>query len=109
MVFTLPQQLNQLALHQPKAVYDTLFEAAWQTMLVFGQDEKHLGARPGMIAGLHTWGQSLSLHPHLHCIVPGGGLSKAGFWKNAKTKGKFIFPVKAMRKVFRAKYVQRLK
>ncbi|MGV3502549.1 MAG: IS91 family transposase [Adhaeribacter sp.] len=109
VVFTLPGELNQLALHQPKAVYDTLFEAAWQTMLVFGNDEKHLGARPGMIAVLHTWGQSLSLHPHLHCIVPGGGLSKAGYWKNAKTQGKFLFPVKAMSKVFRAKYVQGLK
>jgi hypothetical protein len=109
VVFTLPAELNQLALYRPKAVYDTLFEAAWQTLLVFGKDEKHLGARPGMIAVLHTWGQSLSLHPHLHCIVPGGGLSKAGYWKKAKTQGKFLFPVKAMSKVFRAKYVQGLK
>ena len=109
VVFTLPAELNALALYQPKAVYDTLFEAAWQTLLVFGKDEKHLGARPGMIAVLHTWGQTLSLHPHLHCIVPGGGLSKAGFWKKAKTQGKFLFPVKAMSKVFRAIYVRQLK
>jgi hypothetical protein len=109
VVFTLPAELNTLALHQPKAVYDTLFEAAWQTMLVFGKDAKHLGARPGMIAVLHTWGQTLTLHPHLHCIVPGGGLSKAGFWKKAKTQGKFLFPVKAMSLVCRAKYVQQLK
>jgi Putative transposase/Transposase zinc-binding domain len=109
VVFTLPAELNQLALYQPKAVYDTLFEAAWQTLHVFGKDEKHLGARPGMIAVLHTWGQSLTLHPHLHCIVPGGGLSKAGYWKKARSQGKFLFPVKAMSKVFRAKYVQGLK
>jgi hypothetical protein len=63
VVFTLPEQLNALALHHPKAVYVTLFEAAWQTMPVFGKDEKHLGARPGMIAVLHTWGQTLSLPP----------------------------------------------
>jgi hypothetical protein len=109
VVFTLPAELNALALYQPKAVYDTLFEAAWQTLLVFGKDEKHLGARPGMIAVLHTWGQTLTLHPHLHCIVPGGGLSKAGFWKKAKTQGKFLFPVKAMSKVFRAIYARQLK
>jgi hypothetical protein len=62
-----------------------------------------------MIAILHTWGQQLSLHPHLHCIVPGGGLSKSGKWKTAKSTGKYLFPVKAMSKVFRAKYVKALK
>ncbi len=109
VVFTLPDLLNPLVLHQPKAVYDTLFEAAWETLLVFAQDKKHLGAKPGMIAVLHSWGQTLSLHPHLHCIVPAGGLSKAGYWKKARTKGKFLFPVKAMSKVFRAKYIEKLK
>ena len=62
-----------------------------------------------MISILHTWGQQLNLHPHLHCIVPGGGLSKQGKWKTAKTKGKYLFPVKAMIKVFRAKYVRAIK
>jgi len=109
VVFTLPDLLNPVCLYQPKAVYDTLFEAAWETLLVFAQDKKHLGAKPGMIAVLHTWGQTLSLHPHLHCIVPAGGLSKAGYWKKAKTQGKFLFPVKAMSKVFRAKYIEKLK
>jgi hypothetical protein len=103
VVFTLPDLLNPLALYQPRAVYDTLFEAAWETLLVFAKDKKHLGARPGMIAVLHTWGQTLSLHPHLHAIVPAGGLSQAGYWKMAKTEGKFLFPVKAMSKVFWAK------
>ena len=109
VVFTLPDTLNQLALYRPKAVYDALFEAAWGTINTFGKDPKNLGAATGMISILHTWGQQLSLHPHLHCIVPGGGLSKNGKWRTAKSKGKYLFPVKAMSKVFRAKYVQALK
>lgn len=109
VVFTLPDTLNRLAMYQPKAVYDSLFEAAWKTVACFAKDPKHLGAKPGMIAILHTWGQTLSLHPHLHCIVPGGGLAKNQKWKTAKTQGKYLFPVKAMSKVFRAKYVQALK
>ena len=108
VVFTLPDTLNQLVMYQPKAVYDSLFEAAWQTVHCFAKDPKHLGAKAGMIAILHTWGQTLSLHPHLHCIVPGGGLTKDGKWKAAKTEGKYLFPVKAMSKVFRAKYVKAL-
>ncbi len=108
VVFTLPDTLNTLALHQPKAVYDALFEAAWGTINTFGDNPKNLGAATGMISILHTWGQQVSLHPHLHCIVPGGGLSKQGKWKTAKSKGKYLFPVKAMSKVFRAKYVKSL-
>ena len=65
VVFTLPDTLNQLALHQPKAVYDALFEAAWGTINTFSNNPKNLGAAPGMISILHTWGQQLSLHPHL--------------------------------------------
>ena len=63
----------------------------------------------GMLAILHTWGQNLSLHPHLHCIVPGGGLTQAGYWKPAGNKGKFLFPVKAMSNVFRARFVAALR
>jgi hypothetical protein len=109
VVFTLPAELNQLAMYQPKAVYDALFEAAWGTIKTFGYDPKHLGAQAGMIAILHTWGQQLSLHPHGHCIVPGGGLTQDGKWKLARSWGKYLFPVKAMSKVFRAKYVAALK
>ena len=116
VVFTLPAELNQLAMYQPRAVYDALFEAAWDTIKTFGYDPKHLGAQTGMIAVLHTWGQQLSLHPHLHCILPGGGLTKRKnktevrqVWKVARSKGKYLFPVKAMSKVFRAKYVSALK
>jgi len=78
-------------------------------MQSFAKDPKHLGAKPSMIAVLHTWGQSLSLHPHLHCIVPGGGVTKQGKWKPARNKGKFLFPVKAMSKVFRARFVTGLR
>ena len=109
VVFTLPDTLNRLALHRPKEVYDALFEAAWGTVSTFGNDPKNLGAAMGMISILHTWGQQLSLHPHLHCIVPGGGISNKGKWKTAKTKGKYLFPVNAMSTVFRAKYVKAIK
>ena len=109
VVFTLPSELNRLAMHEPKAVYDSLFAAAWSTLNTFGHDPKHLGGQTGMISILHTWGQQLTLHPHLHCIVPGGGLSKKGHWKQARSKGKFLFPVKAMSQVFRARYLEQLR
>jgi hypothetical protein len=102
VVFTLPSSLNALAMHQPRKVYDMLFKAAWQTLHAFG---KNRGLHMGMIAILHTWGQNMSLHPHVHCIVPGGGVTKSGYWKNVRADGKFLFPVKALSKVYRAKYV----
>jgi hypothetical protein len=111
VVFTLPSELNQLAMYEPKVVYDTLFEATWQTIKVFGKDPKHLqapinkGIKNGMVAVLHTWGQNLSLHPHLHCIIPGGGVDERGIWRFTRAKGKFLYPVKALSLVFRAKYV----
>lgn len=109
VVFTLPSELNQLALAFSKQVYNALFTASWQTIQTFSKDEKQLGAKTGMTCILHTWGQNLSLHPHLHCIVPSGGIDDKGKWKSTKSKGKFLFPVKAMSKVFRAKYVTQLR
>lgn len=106
VVFTLPGELNQLCLHQPKLVYDTLFESAWQTLQKMGATKS---LQPGMICILHTWGQNLSLHPHLHCIVPGAGIDAKGNWQKIHTKDKFLFPVKAMSKIFRAKYVSNLR
>ena len=108
VVFTLPDLLNSLCLHQGKIVYGLLFQTAWSVLHSFGHDPKWLGARTGMIAILHTWGQTISLHPHLHCIVPGGGLTPQGKWKTAKTQGKYLFPVKAMSKVFRARFIAAL-
>lgn len=105
IVFTLPDTFNTLAMYEPKVIYDTLFQAAWQTIEIFSRDHKFLGANTGMISILHTWGQQLTLHPHIHCIVPQGGLTKNGQWKYAKSQGKYLFPVRAMSKVFRAKYL----
>ncbi|HEX6915304.1 MAG TPA: IS91 family transposase [Chitinophagaceae bacterium] len=106
LVFTLPAELNPLAMHRPKLVYDALFAATWATLNQFGRRE---GLQSGMIAVLHTWGQNLSLHPHLHCIVPGGAIDASGNWKKQHRSDKFLFPVKALSKVFRAKYVQQLR
>jgi Putative transposase/Transposase zinc-binding domain len=110
VVFTLPDTINTLALHQPEVVYGALQKAAWQTIQTFAKDKKYLGAhQAGMISILHTWGQNLTLHPHLHCIVPGGGVDKNHHWINAKFKDKFLFPVKAMSVVFKAQYMAALR
>lgn len=109
VVFTLPEAINKLCLFEPAKVYKLLFDTVWSVIRDFGQDEKHLGAQTGMICILHTWGQNLSLHPHLHCIVPGGGLTKAGYWKQARGDGDFLFPVKALSPVFRARFVAALR
>jgi len=106
VVFTLPQELNTWCMHYPKQMYDLLFAASHQTINTFANDEKHLGAMAGMISVLHTWGQNLSLHPHVHLIIPGGGIAASGCWKNAKTGGRYLFPVKAMSTVFKHKYME---
>lgn len=109
VVFTLPQALNRLCLCEPARLYSLLFDTVWDVMKSFAHDQKHLGADTGMIAILHTWGQNLSLHPHLHCIVPAGGLTRTGRWKQARGDGKFLFPVKALSPVFRARFVAALR
>lgn len=106
VVFTLPQELNTWCLHYPKRMYDLLFAASHQTIRAFAADEKHLGAMAGMISVLHTWGQNLSLHPHVHLIIPGGGIAASGSWKRAKSNGRYLFPVKAMSVVFKNKYME---
>jgi hypothetical protein len=105
VVFTLPDELNAFAVHKPKIIYDALFRAAWETIEAFTGK----GNKAGMISILHTWGQNLSLHPHIHCIIPGGFVNQEGTWKSSKTEGKFLFPVKAMSRVYRAKYVSLLR
>lgn len=109
VIFTLPEALNKLCLYEPAKVYKLLYDTAWSVMKSFAHDPKHLGAQPGMIAILHTWGQNLSLHPHLHCIVPGGGLTQAGNWIPARNDGEFLFPVKAISPLFRARFVSELR
>ncbi|MGB0444360.1 MAG: IS91 family transposase, partial [Flavobacteriaceae bacterium] len=109
VVFTIDHKLNDLCLINPKLVYATLFKTAWATLAGFAQNPTYLDARIGAIMLLHTWGQNLSLHPHVHCIVPAGGVDKNGKWKKSKNKGDFLFPVKEMSKVFRAKFVAELR
>lgn len=106
VVFTLPNPLNTVAIKNPSLLYSLLFDAAWQTIHAFANQK---GLLPGMIAILHTWGQNLSLHPHLHCIVPGGGINHRGTWSNIRKEGKFLFPVQAMSKVFRGKFLSVVK
>lgn len=109
VVFTLPHVLNSLILKYQKELYHLLFRTAWSVVKTFSEDEKYLGAKTGMTSVLHTWGKDLSFHPHLHCIVPGGGLDENGNWKETRTEGKFLFPVKAMSQVFRARFVSGLR
>ena len=109
VVFTLPDTLNRLCMYQPAAVYGLLFKTAWSVINSFGHDHKWLGAQTGMVSILHTWGQTMSLHPHLHCIVPGGGLTAKGVWKTARSDGKYLFNVKAMSAVFRGRFIAGLK
>ncbi len=81
VVFTLPHELNGLCLHNPKFMYDLLFESAWFILNTFSRDQKWLGAQSAATMLLHTWGSNLSLHPHIHCIVPNGGITKNGDWQ----------------------------
>lgn len=106
VVFTLPQELNTYCLHHPAQMYNLLFGSSKDTITVFAHDKRHLGAQPGFISVLHTWGQTLSLHPHVHMIVPGGGFTDSGYWKGVKSKGKYLFPVKAMSIVFKNKFME---
>ena len=109
VVFTIPQELNVFCLNHPKGIYNILFEASKETIETFARDTKHLGAQTGMISVLHTWGQNLSLHPHVHMIVPGGGRTECGHWKQAKSNGTFLFPVKAMSIVYKNKFMEKIK
>lgn len=109
VVFTLPHSLNELCMTYPRQLYKLLFNCSWQTLDAFGWDHKHLGAQLGATMVLHTWGSNLSYHPHVHCIVPGGGVTINNKWKQVKAKGKYLFPVCALSKVFRGKFIEQLK
>jgi hypothetical protein len=107
VVFTLPQELNKYCIKYPKEVYNILFKASKATIEDFAKDKKYLGAQTGMISILHTWGQNLSLHPHVHMIVPGGGIDDQGRWIRTKSN-LFLFPVKAMSVVYKNKFINML-
>jgi hypothetical protein len=117
VVFTLPHELNSIVLGHRKLLFKLLFDASAQTLLAFAKDPLYLNALPGIISVLHTWGQQLSFHPHIHSIVSGGGIVNNNQWKDIRscsrsrlmTGGSFLFPVKAMQRVFRGKFLQSLK
>ena len=108
VVFTVPHELNVLALENPRAFYDLLFTASAASALEVAADPKHLGAEIGMLAILHTWGQNLLLHPHIHCVIPAGGLSP-DHHRWVRSRYRFFLPVKALQRVFRGKFVAGLK
>ena len=108
VVFTVPHELNLLALENPRLFYDLLFTASTQTLLAIASDPKHLGAQIGVIAILHTWGQNLLLHPHIHGVIPAGGLSPdQRRW--IRPQYPFFLPVKVLSRVFRGKFLAGLK
>jgi hypothetical protein len=107
LVFTLPHELNPFAQAHPQWLYDLLFRCASATLLEIAADAKHLGAKIGILAVLHTWSQKLTLHPHLHCIVPGGGLSVDGRWVSSRKR--FFLPVRVLARLFRGKVLAALK
>src|ERR1700730_7286606 len=108
VVFTLPRQLASLALQNKKVVYDLLFRTSAETLLEIARDPKHLGAQIGFFSVLHTWNQKLELHPHVHCVIPAGGLSPDRTrWIH--TRYTFFLPVKVLGRVFRGKFVDALR
>jgi hypothetical protein len=108
VVFTLPQQIGRLALQNAKPIYNILFRAASQALLETAADPRLLGASIGFLAVLHTWGQNLHLHPHLHCVVPGGGISLDGSRWIACPKSSFFLPVRVLSRRFRKKFLRQL-
>ena len=107
VVFTLPHRLGPLALQNPRIVYGILFRAAAETLIELG--ETRLAARFGFLAVLHTWGQTLEHHPHLHCVVPGDGIALDGSrWVRSKGK-RFLLPARVLRRLFRAKVLDHLR
>lgn len=108
VVFTLPHVLNALIRSNPRPLYALLFQTAAATLRAFARDPTHLGGEPAITMVLHTWGQNLTEHAHVHCVVSGGGLSAdARSWRSTKRRG-FLFPVKALSQMFRGKYLAAL-
>jgi Putative transposase/Transposase zinc-binding domain len=107
VVFTLPHRLAPLALQNKKVLYDLLFRASAETLLEVARDPRHLGAEIGFFTVLHTWSQKLRLHPHVHCVIPAGGLSlDHTHW--VKSRDRFFLSINVLRRVFRGKFVAAL-
>jgi len=107
VVFTLPHELNPWVTLHPEVIYRLLFKAVWATLKSFGKDPKRLGGQLGVTAVLHTWGQQLWRHVHLHCLIPGGALDNEGQWHAARST--YLFPDKALSHCFRGKMVSALR
>ena len=107
VVFTLPHALNGWVERHPREFYGLLFETVWATLSAFGADPKRLGGELGMTAVLHTWGQTLTRHVHLHCLLPGGAFTAEGRWCPARST--YLFPVRALSRHFRGGFVRRLR
>ena len=109
VVFTLPHEFNSLIMGNRKAMFKLLFDASSHTLLTLSKDEKWLGATPGIISILHTWGQDLSFHPHVHCIVSGGGISGKEWVSEKRKNNAYLFPQKAMQTIYKAYFLKRLR
>lgn len=108
VVFTIPSELNPLVIMNQKVMYNILFRSVSETLIELSNNPKHLGARTGFIGILHTWGQNLMDHPHIHCVVPGGGLSPDGSrWVSCRKR--FFIPVRVISSLFRGKFLDYLK
>lgn len=108
VVFTIPEELNHLVLTNARVMFQMLFQTVAETLLTLARDPKQLGAHIGALAVLHTWGQNLTCHPHIHCIIPGGGLSADGkTWIACRER--FFLPVKVLSRLFRGKMLHHLK
>ena len=109
LVFTLPQELRGLVMGNRTILFNLLFDAGHHTINKLGADKKWLGAKPGIVSMLHTNGQDLSFHPHIHCIVSGGGINKSGQWiKEKRANGNYLFPKPVMEKEYRLYFLQKL-
>lgn len=108
IVFTLPASLESTCMAHGNEMYNLLFNTAWETICFFSKKHNHLGAKMGMIALLHTWGQNLMRHTHIHCLVPAGGMDAQGKWRMCKQDGKFFVHVKKLSKVFQGKFTDGL-
>jgi hypothetical protein len=107
IIFTVPHCLNDVCLWDAALYYKLLFKAVWDTLHSFGYS--HFGVLSGAVAVLHTWGQNLSLHPHIHCIVPAAGIDLKGQWKNIGTSGRYLYPIHQLSDTFKGKFLDSLK
>jgi len=107
VVFTIPEALNQLCLLDSKRFYNSMLESVWSVLQTFGYS--HYGVESGAICVLHTWGQNLSLHPHIHCIVPAAGLTLKGKLKQITKQGRYLYPLQMLSAVFRGKLLEKIK